>query len=327
MKRPAVHFSAWLAVCLALLAITGWPNSAQAQRRKGRHPAAPATPPPQEKVPEQAPAAAPEAAPAADAPKEDTQAPPPAAADDLKLPEGDVTTPAATTTAASPTLSWQDIVVVPRKAFLKAIRLELAPFTGLSVNDLLIRHYVFGADLNFFLTDVLWIGLEGQYFIKSLTEREELTGLQYNRVPSLNRYLYGASFNLGYVPAYGKFTLFNRNILHWEIYANAGVGWTRTKSIPRDPAFSYQSFTNDDLTPNVGVGTRLFLFDWLTLNVSIRDYVFPDRLEKPSTSAPDPSLTPAQAKSAANQVFVNNVMVMAGVGIYLPTSFHYKSPR
>src|SRR6185436_10304823 len=40
------------------------------------------------------------------------------------------------------TLSWQDIVVVPRKAFLKGGRAEFAPFTGMTVNDNLLRHYV-----------------------------------------------------------------------------------------------------------------------------------------------------------------------------------------
>ena len=42
-------------------------------------------------------------------------------------------------------LSWQDIVVVPRKAFLKGGRLEIVPFAGLTMNDNLIRHYIFGA--------------------------------------------------------------------------------------------------------------------------------------------------------------------------------------
>src|SRR5262245_46110784 len=59
-------------------------------------------------------------------------------------------------------LSWQDIVVVPRKAFLKGGRLELQPFAGVTINDNLIRHYVFGADFNYFLTDALWVGLQGQ---------------------------------------------------------------------------------------------------------------------------------------------------------------------
>ena len=56
------------------------------------------------------------------------------------------------------TLTWQDIVVVPRKQFLKSGRLEIAPIAGITVNDNLIRHYMFAADLNYFLTDALWVG-------------------------------------------------------------------------------------------------------------------------------------------------------------------------
>ena len=57
--------------------------------------------------------------------------------------EEDITGPKAQ--RPTTTLSWQDIVVVPRKAFLKGGRLEFAPFAGLTVNDNLIRHYMFGA--------------------------------------------------------------------------------------------------------------------------------------------------------------------------------------
>ena len=126
-------------------------------------------------------------------------------------------------------------MVVPRKPFLKGGRFEFAPFTGISINDNLIRHYAFGGDINYFLSDVLWIGVQGEYFVKAFTEREELIGLQYNRIPTLNRYLYGAAFNLGYVPVYGKFALFNKTIIPWEIFASAGVGLTRSEIIPRNP--------------------------------------------------------------------------------------------
>jgi hypothetical protein len=64
--------------------------------------------------------------------------------------------------AADNALSWQDIVVVPRKRFLKGGRAEFAPFAGMTVNDNLLRHYVFGLDFNYFLTDALWAGLQGQ---------------------------------------------------------------------------------------------------------------------------------------------------------------------
>jgi len=226
-------------------------------------------------------------------------------------------------TVHTSTLSWNDIVVIPRKAFLKGGRLELQPFTGITINDNLIRHYVFGADLNYFLTDVFWVGLEGQYFIHQLTNEEELLGSEFNLAPTLNQYLYGGALNFGYVPVYGKFAWFNRSIISWEIWASAGIGATWTKVIPRDPANSAQAFTNTDLTPNVGLGSRFFLLDWLTVNFALRDYILPDKFEpKPNTYT-----TAADAKAHAQSALVNNVVFSVGIGFYLPTKFQYKTPR
>ena len=223
--------------------------------------------------------------------------------------------------------SWADIVVVPRKAFLKGGRLEFQPFTGISVNDSLIRHYVLGADLNYFLTDVFWIGLQGQYFIHQLTNQEELVGSEYNRAPTLNQYLYGGALNFGYVPIYGKFALFNRSILSWEIWASAGVGVTFTKVIPRDPANDALAFQNTDITPNVGIGSRFFLLDWLSVNFALRDYLVPDKFEPKPDGTAAGITTSAQAKAQAQSELVQNVLFYVGVGIYLPTKFQYKTPR
>src|SRR5262249_15798441 len=155
--------------------------------------------------------AAPAAAekPAADAPAGDDQAAAPTESLDDDPTKGTKVEEGAETAkpGKGSTASWSAIVVVPRKPFLKGSPFEFAPFSGLPVHDKLIRQYGFGADINFFLSDVFWLGVQGQYFIKAFTDREDLIGLQYNRIPTLNRYLYGAAFNLGYVPVYGKFAL------------------------------------------------------------------------------------------------------------------------
>jgi outer membrane beta-barrel protein len=309
MKRSAIS----LFVCLA---VTGWAGTGSAAKKAKPAPAAEAAPaeeakPAADEAPAEAAAPAADAAPAESLDIEEGKA--------AKVDEGEI---GAAPAAKPTTLSWQDIVVVPRKAFLKGGRVELQPFSGVSINDILIRHYVFGFDFNYFLTDVLWVGLQGQYFVKSLTEREELIGLQYNRIPTLNRYLYGAALNFGYVPVYGKFALFNKSIMHWEIYASAGVGLTRTEIIPRNPGS--QTFTNDLLTPNAAIGSRFFLFNWLTVNFSIRDYMFADKFEPTDRVAGEDI---AAVKSRAESAFVHNVMFSVGAGIYLPTSFQYKSPR
>lgn len=230
--------------------------------------------------------------------------------------------------AARPTstLSWNDIVVVPRKAFIKSGRLQLKPFTGITVNDNLIRHYVFGGDIDYFLSDALWVGLQGLYYIKQLTNEEELLGSEYNRAPTLNEYKYAGSLHFGYVPIYGKFALFNRSIISWEIWASLGVGATFTQVIPRDPANASLAFKNTDITVSPALGSQFFLTDWLTVHFALTDYIMPDKFEpKPDNTTLYP--TAAAAKAGAQSAFVNNLVFSIGVGFYLPTKFQYKSPR
>jgi len=226
------------------------------------------------------------------------------------------------------TLSWQDIVVVPRKHFLKGGRLEIAPIAGITVNDNLIRHYMFAADLNYFLTDALWVGVQGQYFVKQLSTQAELVGLQFNRTSTMNRYLYGGQFNMGYVPVYGKFAWFNRSIVHWEIWALGGVGATFTENISRNPADQdTKAFKNTALTPSFALGSRFFLTDWLTVNFALRDYFIIDKYEPLPDPMTGPCTSQTDCKSKAPGVLVNNFVAYLGIGMYLPTKFTYKTPR
>jgi outer membrane beta-barrel protein len=245
---------------------------------------------------------------------------------DLDLSEvtgGENPEPKKTTEAAgAPRRSWEDIVVVPRKAFLKKHRVEIAPSAGITLNDPLIRHYSFGGELNYYITDVLSVGLEGQYFIKELSERESLTGLQYYLVPTLNKLKYHYGFDFGYVMGYGKFGLFNKWIVHWDLNATAGVGIMKTEIIPR--AFGDASFTNNDIAGQFGLGVRLFVLDWLTLSLTFRDYLYNDKFES-STRTPDQDI--ATVKQQAQSQFVQNIMMFFSIGLYIPPSFSYRTPR
>jgi len=232
-----------------------------------------------------------------------------------------------TEAAGAPRKAWEDIVVVPRKAFLKKHRLELAPFAGITLNDPLIRHYSFGGDLNYYITDVLSVGLEGQYFIKELSERESLVGAQYYLVPTLNKLKYHYALAFGYVPGYGKFGLFNKWIVHWDLTFALGIGMIKTEIIPR--AFGAKSFTNDDIVGHVGLGVRLFVLDWLTLGVTFRDYMYKDVFEyKNRDSLDDQSVANVKKVSEQSQSqFVQNIMMFFSIGLYVPPSFTYRTPR
>lgn len=227
--------------------------------------------------------------------------------------------------SGAPRKAWEDIVVVPRKAFLKKYRLELAPFAGITLNDPLIRHYSFGGDLNFYVTDVLSVGAEGQYFVKELSERESLVGAQYYLVPTLNKLKYHYAVTMGYVPGYGKFGLFNKWIVHWDLTFALGLGMIQTEIIPR--AFGDKSFTNNDIVGHVGLGVRLFVLDWLTLSLTFRDYMYEDAFEYRGRT-PGEDLTQLKTESQQHQSqFVQNIMMFFSVGFYIPPSFTYRTPR
>lgn len=298
-KRPVFRLLAGLP--LVMLVTTG--NMASAQTQEPEPP--PPPPPPGEPAP---------------TPESSEPIAPAEGATDL---EAGVTRPVAPASpGAAAQRSWQDVVVVPRKAFLKDGRLELFPSTGVSLNDVLIRHYSFGGHLNYYLTDIFSIGLEGQYYIKERTDRESIVGLQYNRIATLNRYLYSASLNFGYVPGYGKFTLFNRYIIHWDLWVQGGVGVIQSEIIPR--VVGDTTFKNNRIAPSLGIGTHLFLSNWLTFNVAVKDYVFNDLFE-PTDRMPGEDI--ADVKGRAVGQFVHNIMLFAGLGLYLPTSFSYRTPR
>jgi outer membrane beta-barrel protein len=211
-------------------------------------------------------------------------------------------------------ISWQDIVVVPRRPILKYHRVELIPTYNVTINNSLVRHHGFGGIINFFLSETLNIGIEGTYYAKQDLQHYFLRGLDDRVLPSANRYTWSATFNFGYVPIYGKFALFNKWIFQWEAYVQAGIGAIQTDWIPRDPANS--SKTNYDILWHVDLGTRLFLTKWLALHVYLKDYMFVDDFE-PATRMGD----------KGDSRFVQNLVFGVGIGMFLPTGFEYKYTR
>lgn len=217
-------------------------------------------------------------------------------------------------------ISWRDIVVVPRRPILKYHRIELIPTYNVSLNSPVVRAHGFGGIANFFLSETLNIGLEATYYQPQILEHYFLRGLDDRVLPSANRYFWSAAVNFGYVPIYGKFALFNKWIFQWEAYIEAGLGVLQSQWIPRDPADAAAS--NFDVMWHIDLGTRLFLTKWLTIQVYLKDYMFVDKFEpanRMSTAVP-----PA---STFDSRFVQNLVFGVGVGMFLPTGFEYKYTR
>lgn len=221
-------------------------------------------------------------------------------------------------------LAWKDIVVVVRKPFLKVRRTEINPYVSTTMNDNMIRHNAIGGEIAYYLTDVLAIGAEGQYFTHSFLEPYDLVARQARRLPTVNKYNWSAALDFHYVPVYGKFAILDRKLVAWEATFTAGIGVGQSEVIPRDRAFP--GFTNFLIQPNIGASMRFFITKWLTVNLGIRDYLFIDKYE-PADRSPVMNATAAQASDNATSSLVNNIMFQLGLSFWLPTSFEYTTFR
>jgi outer membrane beta-barrel protein len=249
---------------------------------------------------------------------------------DLNASGGDENSAAAVNAnAATPALqdyrvSWRDIVTVIRKPFLKLHRTELRPIFGTTMNDNIIRHVSAGGELAYYLTDVLAMGVEGQYYVHQFEEPFDLVARQARRLPTVNEYKWSAALDFHYVPVYGKFAVVDKHIVTWEVAFTAGIGAIQTEVIPRDKRFA--PFSNIDISPNVGADMRFFLAKWLTINAGIRDYIFIDKFEPVGRS--DTMYTSADDAAAhADSSLINNVMFQLSVSFWLPTGFEYHTFR
>jgi outer membrane beta-barrel protein len=225
-------------------------------------------------------------------------------------------------------VSWKDVVVVVRKPFLKANRIELIPTWGVTLNDNMIRHYQFQAEANYHLSDALSVGVEAAYYVKDLLPPYELVATTYRRLPTLNQYNFGGGLNFHYVPLYAKFAMMDKWIIHWEAIVTAGVGVLQSEVLPRDPALP--AWTNMLISPNVGIGLRVFLNQGMALNLSVKDYIFSDSFEnvnRGQVDLPPGTVELDYAKENASSKLINHIVFQVGLSFWIPPTFNYTTFR
>lgn len=224
------------------------------------------------------------------------------------------------------------ISVVQRQRFLKKKRFELQPQIGITVNDPFVRHYTIGAELNYWLTNRMAIGLTGTAFIGNKTSRYTNIRFQESVLLTANKTLWQASINFLYNPFYGKIAVFNRALMHWESYIQVGGGAIQTQVIPRYEAI-HEPFRHITGQGNFAIGARFYgpRVDWLSVNFGVRTWIYQDRLE-PTERGPGPNQIenlddPGAAKDAAVKKIAFNVVFFLGLSFYFPTTFQYTTRR
>lgn len=227
----------------------------------------------------------------------------------------------------------ENIAAVQQIYALRNRRLELQPSVAFSLNDPFVSHTGASLGANFWITNVLAIGVSFMWN-GGLNSRADVD-LRLARSTRLgvpiNEYQFNTALNFTYVPIYGKFLMFNRYIFHWDIYLMAGVGITRTRPIavidPEVRTFDW----NISVMFNAGAGIRVFLTRWLGIFAEVRNYVYSERVESTDTSRAASPFGTAQAGSRQDPAFwygqnriTDNVMLQAGLTFFLPPGVTYR---
>ena len=195
----------------------------------------------------------------------------------------------------------------------------------MTVNDNLIRHYVFGVDLNYFLTDALWVGVQGQYYVKQTLPEYQLLGLQYNRLSYREQVPLRRLAELRLRPRLREVRLVQQ--AHRPV-GDLGVGRVRRDddrgAWPRNPANDSKAFKNTALTPNVGHRQPLLHRRLADGELRAPRLHHPGQVRAQSRTCR--TTNAADAKANADSKLVNNLIFYVGVGIYFPMKFTYKTP-
>lgn len=210
---------------------------------------------------------------------------------------------------------------------LRVRRFELNPYWAVTLNDQFVSHPGPGLALNYYITNVLMVGINGNYYQPFNVDSDfnaQVRRAARVAVP-LTEYQFSAGLNLGYVFSYGKFAGFGDFIFHYDAYILGGVGVISNRPIPViDPDNRNFSYETKLTLGNPGIGLRIFFNRWFAAMLEVRDYIFSDKLENLSIAVnpADPS-TWYDEKS----YLTNAVQAQLGVSIFLPFSFDYRLPK
>jgi outer membrane beta-barrel protein len=221
----------------------------------------------------------------------------------------------------------EKIYAVQRMYVLRNGRFELAPSLGETFNDQYVTHPSLGAALNYWITNVLAVGVNLLWYqgIESESKLNFSIRRSTRLAVPITEYQLGAYLNFMYVPIYGKFEMFNTAIFQWDAYLIGGVGMLRTRPVAViDPAV--RTFDFDwRVAFNVGIGLRVFVTKWLSIFGELRDYIYMEKLENLQVSLDhrgDPSTW-----TDPNSKLTNNVTVALGFSMFFPFTFDYSYPK
>ncbi len=222
----------------------------------------------------------------------------------------------------------EEIYAVQRMYALRNGRLELLPSIAITFNDQYVSHPAAAVGLNYWVTNVLAVGVNFLWYQGLETESDLNFHVRRSvrlAVP-ITEYQLGGHLNFTYVPIYGKFSMFREYIFQWDSYLIGGVGLMRTKPVSVvDPATRTFDF-DIRIAFNVGMGLRVFVTRYLTIFAEMRDYMYLEKLENL-----DVALGRLRYDTSTwldqDATLTHNVAAHVGATLFFPFTFEYRYPR
>ncbi len=217
---------------------------------------------------------------------------------------------------------------------LRARRFEVNPYFGITMNDQFVAHPGPGLAINYYLTNVLAVGINGNLYagLNGVSDFNFQTSRAARVGQPVSEYAWNANLNFQYVPAYGKFAGFSDFIFHYDFYVLGGVGAISTRPIavvdPDNRTFDFKPRVDI----HVGGGLRIFFNRWFAAMLEVSDYIFFDELENPTIASGIGSDGKLNAQNpdtwlADGTSFTNNVQAQVGFSVFLPFSWEYRLPK
>ena len=191
--------------------------------------------------------------------------------------------------------------VIQPKPVLQQGRFNLTPRFGMTINDALYRNFKFSTNASFHISERLFLGALFQWYdfgsvLGGPTETYRTLNAETSGTadgPFLN---WAAGGEIGFVPIFGKFALFNRGIIFYDISVTAGGGVADASRI------SEPGISNSGGAGTLSISTRAFLNEWMAVNLEVRDVIYHMFDDRPMS---------------------HSVTVGLGMSFYLPMSFEY----
>jgi outer membrane beta-barrel protein len=223
----------------------------------------------------------------------------------------------------------EEVLAVPQIYALRAHRLEVNPYFSFSLNDQFVSHPGPGLAINYYLSNVLALGVSGNYYGGLNVDSDfNFQNRRAARVATpLSEYLVGVNFNMTYVPVYGKFAAFSDFIFNYDLYVVGGLGmmWNRPIAVV-DPDNRKFDWKGDLSILNPGIGLRIFFNRWFAANLELRDYIFIPKTENLKVGTTTEQQRDKNTWYGGSE-FTNNIQAQIGVSFFLPPSWEYKLPK